>query len=316
MKIPEFKIYDENNPEISEKIQKTLPLMNWNNLSYEEKKNALQQLKNHGYLEHEDLVGTIISLNHRYLRELHGKKLHYESSSPVPNYQAAAVTDFCQIFLYKQSDIVLVMLSIFAKKLINNHYMAIAKESKNNNERGKCVNLAYKEFDKFKDCLNHIFEQLSINQELTRGGFVPRQERKILDQVYIPTIEILSDPKWKPVNDDLQDMFQDYREGKYQETITKAHSVLQRFLKILLNVDSNNSKGELGKLFQQAKKENIIPENIFVRGIFSTIQSFVSSERATKSTAKPALQEPTSADALLMMNVTMVCLQYCLKRVE
>ena len=46
------------------------------------------------------------------------------------------------------------------------------------------------------------------------------------------------------------------------------------------------------------------------------IQSFIVSERATNSTAKPALQMADSSDALLVMNVLTVFLQHCLQNTE
>ncbi len=202
------------------------------------------------------------------------------------------------------------MLSIFSKKLIHENWLSSARKLKSKQEKEKHIENAFEDFDRFKNYLNHIFDQFSINWVLTRSGFIPRQERKILDQIYIPTLEILSDSKWGPVNEVLKSMFQDYREGKYQETITKAHSALHNFLQIRLNAEKKNGKGELGKLFNQAKEDKIIPND---NAIINAIQSFVSSERAIKSTAKPALKPATSSDALLIMNAIMIFLQYCLK---
>ncbi|MCY4641517.1 MAG: hypothetical protein OXC41_02290 [Gammaproteobacteria bacterium] len=68
--------------------------------------------------------------------------------------------------------------------------------------------------------------------------------------------------------------------------------------------------------FAQAKSAGVISKNHFSESIIKAIQSFVVRERATNSTAKPALQQATASDALLVMNVLMVFLQHCLQDVK
>src|SRR5690606_3714440 len=97
----------------------------------------------------------------------------------------------------------------------------------------------------------------------------------------------------------------------YSETITIAHRAVQRFLQKLVGEEGKNGKGEVGKLFSKAKSEGIIPVNRFTEPIVQVFQNFISSERANKSSAKPAKEEASSNDALLVMNVVMIFLQYC-----
>ncbi len=315
MEIPKFLLYGETDPKTQERIQKTLPWRSWDQVSEKGKEIAFQQLINENvFLYKSDLVeNTIKRLNNKFLRKLYGKNLHYCMSEYLDDYQTAAMGDFREIFTTGKSDVVFYMLSIFAEGFINQNYLRQAKESNNNVDRKEYIEQAFIPFNKLQNCLNHIFGQFHVNQQLTWSGFIPRQDERILDQIYIPTIKCLSDPKWSLVNNDLSNMFQDYRNGNYRDTITKAHNVLQRFLQIFLNKRSKNAKGELGKLFSEAKNKGVISNNIFIMKIIEGIQSFVSSERATKSTAKPAFKNVTSADALLVMNAVMVFLQYCLE---
>lgn len=157
---------------------------------------------------------------------------------------------------------------------------------------------------------------VAVNQLVTRAGFVPRQDEKIAEQLYKPTLAILADPKWKTVSGDLSDMFVDYREQRYPEVITKAHSVVQRFLQILVGDEGKSGKGELAKMVSEAKRRGIIPTNRFVDPVVSAILSYIPSERAINSTAKPAVKETTPAEAMLMMNVVMILLQFCLQNVN
>jgi len=87
----------------------------------------------------------------------------------------------------------------------------------------------------------------------TRNGFVPRQDNKITEEIYTPTLRVLADPKWKSVSIDLAKMFEDYRNENYPESITKAHSAVHRFLQILVGEEGKSGRGEVGKLFQKAK---------------------------------------------------------------
>lgn len=64
---------------------------------------------------------------------------------------------------------------------------------------------------------------------------------------------------------------------------------------------------------KEGKEAGLIPTNRFTEPFLGNIQSFISSERATNSTAKPSLMPTSSSDALLMMNLTLVFLQYCLQ---
>ena len=142
----------------------------------------------------------------------------------------------------------------------------------------------------------------------------PEPPLTIERELYKPTLKALSDPKWGPLNKILVLMFEDFREGRYPETITKAHSAIHCFLQILVREPGTNAKGELGRLVKEGKKAGLIPTNQFTEPFLQNIQSFITSERATNSTAKPAQIPASSSDALLMMNLTILFLQHCLQR--
>jgi hypothetical protein len=108
-------------------------------------------------------------------------------------------------------------------------------------------------------------------------------------------------------------MFEEYRDRNYAEAITKAHAAVHRYLQILVGEDGKSGKGEVGKLFAAAKEAGLVPANRFSEPLVNLLQGYIVSERATNSTAKPALREATASDALLMMNVVLVFLQHCLQ---
>jgi hypothetical protein len=238
------------------------------------------------------------------------------SYSPTPSdhkHAQAALKDFALIFQYFREDVVMLMLSVFAKSLIDRGKWRSAKKEAEAEKRKKMTEEAFARFDALANCLNHIFEQFAVNQVVTRNGFVPRQDVAITASVYVPTLAVLADPRWKPVSDDLSSAFEDYRSKNYGESITKAHAAVQRFLQILVGEEGKNAKGEVKALLQDAKAKGLIPVNRFTEPLVNASHSFLASERATNSTAKPAVKEATPSDALLVLNTVMVFLQFCLQ---
>ncbi len=324
MKVPEFRLYGQDDPTVENEILPVLEFRNWSDLSDTEVKTAYQQLVNSGWVtEHSaEILQTIYYLNHKFLRICPGKNLHkvvpqrdHQGHGNDFDRRKAAAKDFYQILCDGGSDpVVYRMLSKLAAAYIDDYSYRRAKEATTTEDRDKALTEAFGDFDRLANCFNHIFEQFGVNQHVTRSGFVPRQDKRIIDDVYTPTIEILSDPKWKSVNQDLSEMFEDYQNENYPEAITKAHRGVQRFLQILVGEEGKNAKGEVGKLFQQAKRENLLLDNRFSSSFVSSIQNTIVSERATNSTAKPSLKDATSSDALLVMNLVMVFLQHCLQQ--
>lgn len=317
--IPNFMLYGKNIPAFDDSIQPTLGLRSWSDVPKEERLTALQQIFNNAWTEHAgEIVDAIAHLNHTYLRLCPGRNLHNAPRSGIhggadSQRAAAAGKDFCRIFLEEAEPLVLRMLSKFADRLIDKYSYERARKTSESDGRAKYVSEAFDKFDRFANCLNHIFEQFAVNQLMTRNGFIPRQDETIERVLYKPTLLALSDPKWKAVSNILALMFEDFREKRYSETITKAHSAVQCFLQILVGEPGTNAKGELAKLINAGKKDGLIPTNQFTDPFLGNIQGFIASERARNSTAKPALTTASSSDALLMMNLTLVFLQHCLQ---
>lgn len=325
MSLPEFILYGENEKSIESDIQPELSLRKWADLSNQEKQTAFQELKNKHWVDSysQEILSTIEYLNHQYLRQCPGKHLH--GIKPKSNHghmrynndsdrMKAAILDFEHIFMQEESEVLVFrMLSKFAEGHIDGFAYRQASEAKEKAKQREYIDEAFRQFDKLANCLNHIFEQFAVNQVVTRNGFIPRQEDKIQEDVYVPTLHLLSNPKWKTVSTDLAEMFEDYRQEDYAETITRAHRAIQRFLQVLVGEEGKNGKGEVGKLLKQIRDEEIIPLNRFTEPLINLTQSFITSERANNSTAKPSTKEANATDALLMMNIVIVFLQYCLQ---
>lgn len=325
LSIPKFELFGKGDRSVEGQIQPALIFRKWSDLSDAEKSVAFQEVENTGWVEDysSEILETIVYLNHEFLRRCPGQHLHaikpsQDTSRGYSNNSArmqAALLDFEHIFKKEKTDsLVFRMFSKYASCYINRAYYRMASESNTDDERQELIEKAFAKFDWLSNCFNHIFEQFAVNQMLTRSGFVPRQDKKITDEIYTPVLRALSDSKWNGVSTDLEKMFEDYQAEDYPEVITKAHGAVQRFLQIMVGEEGKNGKGEVGLLFKKAKDEGAVPVDRFTEPLINVIQGFIVSERATNSTAKPTLKETTASDALLMMNVVMIFLQHCLQK--
>ena len=182
--IPKFALYGENTFAFDESIQPALDLRSWSDVPKEERTTALQQILNTRWTtREEEIVGAIYHLNNTYLRLCPGRNLHstppamdpYSHGSSRARREAAA-KDFIRIFLEEAEPLVLRMLSKFAQPLIHQYSLDRAKKEVDSAKRAKYVSDAFRTFDLFANCINHIFEQFAVNQVMTRDGFVPRQD--------------------------------------------------------------------------------------------------------------------------------------------
>ncbi|HVX58704.1 MAG TPA: hypothetical protein VG964_03120 [Candidatus Saccharimonadales bacterium] len=320
--VPEFRIFGQDSPTVLSQIQPELSLRDWNKLTGDEKKIALQELANSGWVEQsKEVLVTIARLNNDFLRELPGEELHAIKPRAGGPYtqgnesqrKLAALHDFSRIFLEKDEVLAYRMISELASQYIDGWALERAKKSEDDEEKAAEIADAFSKFDRLANCLNHIFKQFGVNIMMTRSGLVPVQDERISKDIFAPTLVILSDPKWQAVNKDLQKMFDEFLKKNYSEAITKGHSAIQRFLQIL-NGKGKNGKGELAALFKEALGSGLIPADRFSEPILRSLQGYFASERATNSTAKPAAKDATFSDALLFMNITMVFIQHVLQK--
>ena len=268
------------------------------------------------------VVNLINKLNYQFTRIQPGFNVH--TMNVEDGYQQndehlylAAYEDFRNIFINKKSeDLVLLMLSLYAKCLIDKHELNLVDHETDSEKRKQRIKSAFGRFDNFAICLNHLFDQFSVNIVVTRCGFVPRQDERIVKNIYEPTLEILSDPKWDSVNSIFREVFAEYHAQRYPDAITQAHNAVHQFLKIVFGEEGSSGKGQFGKLIKKAKSQDIISQMDEIKVWINWTTGFLPSERANKGSAKPTSQTANSADALLVMNTALVLIQHCLQNLE
>ena len=151
-----------------------------------------------------------------------------------------------------------------------------------------------------------------MNCILTRQGFVPRVDEKIIEKVYVPVLRSLSGIQWKEVNAHLSDSFADYSKNTpqgYSGCVTKEVTALQAYLQIL--VIGNTGKGDIADLIREGQKKNLIPDDAFSKVILKDISSVLMQERQVTGDAHPKKDFANENNSRLVLNLVMIFLQHC-----
>ena len=150
---------------------------------------------------------------------------------------------------------------------------------------------------------------------ITRNGFGPRQDEKIIEEIYEPVLGYLSDPKWKKVNEILSDAFSDYRKNTpqgYSGCVTNTISAVEAYLQIL--VDGKTGGTKLSPLISEAQKKNLIANDVFTQTIFKNIEAIFARERQSTGDAHPKDEYATEKNARTILNLAMIFIQHCIQK--
>ncbi len=268
---------------------------------YDEKDNKLTRV-----------VNSIQFLNLKY------KAKSYARNFLEDNKYNSACHDFYQIFSTQSENVVLELLSLYSNLIIfeRNNREPRLNENENDDEfKKRTFEWRWEVFDRFSEDLNEVFIQFGVKYYLTRGSFVPRQDSKIMEEIYKPVLDYLSDNKWKEVNNLLEDSFSEYRKNTpqgYSNSVTNTISTIQAFLQILNN--GKTGKGNISHLIIEAQKKGLIGNDSFTKQIFDNVESIFAKERQETSTAHPKKEYATEKNARTMLNLAMIFFQHCIQK--
>ena len=328
-----FKLWSELNPKAKKELKPDFGFRNWDSLNEEEKYKIWKYLKTHFFnnkikIGHENnnyefykdgseevkkdgILYSIILLNRMYKAKSYGEKyLEDETFS-------SACHDFYEIFMKQDEHIVMELLSLYCKFLFLTEQKKTISKSEDETEEDyqkKLQNYRCRNFDKFSEDLNEVFTDFGINLCLTRQGFIPRQEEKIIKEIYEPVLSYLSHPKWKKISKLLSDGFDEYRRNTPQghsNCITNTISAVQAFLQIVVNGEIG--KDNISKLITEGQKRNLIPNDFFTKRIFENIESIFARERQETSIAHPKKEYATEKNARMILNLAMIFFQHCIQ---
>jgi len=337
-----FKLWSELNPKVKKELKPDFGLRSWNSLSSDEKYKIWKYLewyffdkdiktKYKGYYplrkihyykffgepqENEKkkkrIYFSIADLNHKY------KAKSYAKNFLEDNTLNSACHDFYEIFMNQDENVVMELLSLYSLLLIPERAEGTIHKKEGESEEEynqRLENWRWEEFDKFRKDLNEVFTDFGINLYLTRQGFAPRQEEKIIKEIYEPVLNYLSHSKWTEVSKILSDAFDEYRKNTpqgYSNCVTNVISAIQAFLQIVVN--GKTGKGEISKLIPIAQKKKLIPDDFFTQKIFDNLESVFARQRQETGIAHPKKQYANEKNARLMLNLAMVFLQHCIQK--
>jgi hypothetical protein len=317
-----FKLWSENNPDVERELKPDLWLRSWNDLSSEEKKKIWNFLHTYffdnPYLESQvrarssdDFIkGQIFSeiywwyahiLEKIIVRSI--KKLNhcYKHKSYAINFLerplvSTACTDFYNIFHTEDENVVFELLSLYSESVLEQYSWD-----------------SY--FSWFRRNLNDVFEDFWLNIILTEQGFVPKQEKKIMEDIFIPVLSFLwTHNKYWPINRELSDAFSDYHNKDYSWAVTKTISSIQAFLQI--SVDWKLSNLSIKDWINKSKEKGLISNDIFTETIFKNIESVISRERQETWDAHPKRDYANENNARLILNLAMIFMQHFIQKWE
>lgn len=329
-----FKLWSELNPKAKKELKPDFGFRNWNSLTEDEKYKIWKYLeihffnnkikigqKNNNYKFYSDgseeakkdgILFSIILLNRNYKAKSYAK--NYLEDATLNS----ACHDFYDIFMKQDEHVVMELLSLYCKFLFLREQKKTISKSKDETKedyQNKLQNYRWRYFDKFSRDLNEVFTDFGINLCLTRQGFIPRQEEKIIKEIYEPVLSYLSHPKWKEVSKLLSDGFDEYRKNTpqgYSNCITNTISAVQAFLQIVVN--GKTGKDNISKLITEGQKRNLIPNDFFTKRIFKNIESIFAYERQETGISHPKKEYATEKNTRTILNLAMIFFQHCIQR--
>lgn len=332
-----FKFWSDTKKEAKEELSSDFGFRSWNDLSSDEKyliwkylewdlfnKDEQSEVYEYGdrvcnyqffgddekNLKFKRVVDSVNIINIKYKAKSYARNFLEDSSFN------SACKDFFNIYSTQSENVVLEFLSIYSKLIIleRSEKQPFRNEKESDDEYDKRKEQwRWIKFDKFADNLNEVFLQFGVEYYLTRNGFAPRQDNRVMKEIYEPVISHLSNNKWKEVNNLLSDSFDEYKKNTpqgYSNCVTNTVATIQAFLQILVN--NNTGKGNIAQLIPEAQKKKMIPNDFFTLKIFENIESVLARERQQTSTAHPKKQYATKKNARTMLNLAMIFLQHCI----
>ncbi len=331
-----FKLWSQIKPDSINELKPDFGIRPWDDLTEEDKhiiwkhlewfffdKNKKNERNGYRSSSYYEFYGQYASdqkkVQKRIIFSIAQLNKRYKAKNYAPNFLEqvsldSACFDFANIFMRRQGDVVLELLSLYCRVVLSEREKGKPyQEDEETDEayRERTKEWRFGELDVFAERLNEVFDDFGIDVVLTRQGFIPKQEEKIVEEVLAPTLKALSDKKWGKVNEHLADAFKAYREKDYSISITNTISAIQAFLQILVN--GKVGSGDISKLIQQAIGKSLIPNDSFSQQIFKNIESVFAKERQTKGMAHPRIANPNEINARLILNLAMVFIQHSLQ---
>src|SRR3989344_402118 len=318
-----FQLWSQTSYQSREAISATTPWRPFNQLTQEEKRTMLLHFNRRNYFwgfrkrnetdfsgfSHEKIISAedgvtyaVNSMNNLYKKECYAKRTL--ETWTFENVHA----DFKDIFLNQDENVVYELISLYGMGLIakaeEKQLYKHEDESDEAYEKRKTES-AYEKFDEFSGVLNEIFEDYKINVRLTRSNWIPQQEQLIIETIYEPVLKILSLPRWKKVNREIEDAFEAYANSTpsgYSKSMTHCYSAVQALLQEL----TGKANIKIKEASKDAATSGLIPNDTFTATALGELLSTFEQLRMQHGDAHPKIEYANEQTAKLMLNLTLV----------
>jgi hypothetical protein len=301
-----FKLWSQTNIKARELLTPNLSVRSLSDCEEKDRKIILQNFLNKGWftdLSHQPYVHNAVrkfsdanKANNFCPKTLNHGGPHFYASSVQDCCKGCTHEDFWNIFLNMPKEISYELISYYVNELDNSDY--------------------YQHRNKFSNCFNDISDQFALDIIMVEDQFIPKQEEKIVNEIYKPVLGYLSNNKWEKVNNLMSDAFVNYRQNTpqgYSSCITHTISSVQAFLQILVDGKIGGSDG-IKNLIKQAQEKGLIPDDKFTGEIFKNIEAVLMRERGKTGDAHPKAEYATEKNARTMLNLAMIFFQHCIQK--
>lgn len=333
-----FKLWSELDNDAYKNLKPDFGYRNWKILSRDEKNLIWKYLEGHFFnsaikeswdpefgqtIEYYEFPGPnsemreeVVTISIERIMQLYKTK-NFARNFFTSRTSVAACFDFYNIFINEEQDAVYELISLYSKALISVREKNFFYTESDYNSQSEFLlakeKWQWEDFDLFAIDLNSIFGDFGIDLYLTRNGFIPKQEKLIIKEIYEPVIKSLGDPKWKKVNELLSDSFLKYRENTshgYSTCVTHTVAAVEAFLQIV--VKGKTGEGEFAGLISEGQKKGLIPNDMFTRDIFKTLISILMKERKETGDAHVKKLYATEKNAKMVLNLAVIFIQHCI----
>lgn len=324
-----FKLWSETNKEAKDELRPDFGFRSWNELDADDKEKIWSYLWEKWFFDTKkddfdaffsseeytddqkkdkskklNRISTVLDvLNRKYKAKVYARNFLDNRSIYT------ALKDFYSIYLVSTENVAFELLSIYAQKLIIEREDGLQQKEDESGEEFEKRNNEYKweEFDDFSEDLNDLFDHFGIYVLLTRQDLIPKQDKKIIEDIYQPVLKMLSHDEYKESDDMIKSAFRNFRSGDFEKVIQNSINSMHAYLQI--KISKKIGKGNFKTLLREAEKEKIIPSGELITNLYANIESFLARERKDKTPVHPSKGKSTSDDALFVLNLTMVVLQ-------
>ena len=320
----EFKLWSESNKQIIDELKPKLGLRSWNALDKTEKLAIWTHLEDFLFIpilkfdNNREHYHTRNAEKYYYPfvgRDLIEKRERVEKTAfdmfglyRVKNYtknlsvektRFNAHQDFLSIFLDEDENVVFELLSMYCKNILTDKNYSGSKH--------------IEKFDLFSERINSVFSDFGVNVFLSQSGFIPKQDDRIVNEIFVPVLQVLKDEKWREVNAIFSDAYKCFlinTSSSYSTSVTHSVSAVQAFLQIL--VYGKTGTGDIATLILEGQRKKVIPGDFFTKEIFKNIVSVLMKERQETGDSHPKKEYATEENAKIVINISMIFIQHCL----